>query len=242
MENILHTLWTLGTLLVDTQWWFLLDPWRTWQSGDTSGTLRSYSCFHIWKFSGSRKNIHLQVELLVTFVPGSLKLDLDLTSSAKFVGSYQIQLETQKETEDYVHRSLKVRNRGFVRTVSQLVFLTSSVPPNTSSFLALIRESSQLSRHKNGTGISWFIAVFKENILFFAKAPSCCGAGQSWATTCQYCGCAWTRCPARCEPPGTSTSPTTAGTWRADTSCSYPAASCTSSCTTCWPPPSRTTT
>ena len=78
-------------------------------------------------------------------------------SSSKFVGSYQIQLEAEKETENFVQRTLKVRNRGFLRTVTQLVFIASSVPPNTSSFLALIRESSQLSRLKDESGQAFYL-------------------------------------------------------------------------------------
>ena len=78
-------------------------------------------------------------------------------SSSKFVGSYQIQLEAEKETENFVQRTLKVRNRGFLRTVTQIVFMASSVPPNTSSFLALIRESSQLSRLKDESGQAFYL-------------------------------------------------------------------------------------
>ena len=50
-----------------------------------------------------------QVELLMTFIPHSAKDDLALFSSSKFIGSYQLQLESEKEMGDFVMRTLKVR-------------------------------------------------------------------------------------------------------------------------------------
>ena len=46
----------------------------------------------------------------MTFIPGSAKDDLALFSSSKFIGSYQLQLEAEKEMGDYVMRTLKVGN------------------------------------------------------------------------------------------------------------------------------------
>ena len=99
-----------------------------------------------------------QVEILVTFIPHSVMDDLALFSSSKFIGSYQIQLDAEKEMGDYIVRTMKVRNRGSVRTVTQLVFMSwpadtsPSQSPTKSSFLALVRESSQLCRMRQGTG------------------------------------------------------------------------------------------
>ena len=98
-----------------------------------------------------------QVELLVTFIPTSAKDDLALFSSSKFIGSYQLQLEAEKEMGDFIVRTLKVRNRGSTRTVTQLVFMSwpennSGLSPSKSSFLALIRESSQIVRQTHGSG------------------------------------------------------------------------------------------
>lgn len=139
----------------------------TWESpgGYTvmvpAGTLVDLAVWrHIWD---------TKVAILVTFLPAGMKDDLAMFSSSKFVGSYQIQLEAEKETENFVQRTLKVRNRGFLRTVTQIVFMASSVPPNTSSFLALIRESSQLSRLKDESGpiMVWSHQQFRDDLAIY---------------------------------------------------------------------------
>ena len=96
-----------------------------------------------------------QVELLITFLPSSARDDLALFSSSKFIGSYQLQLESEKEMGDYIVRTLKVRNRGCTRSLTQLVFMSwpdpaSGLAPGRSSLLSLVRESSQLARMSRG--------------------------------------------------------------------------------------------
>ena len=98
-----------------------------------------------------------QVELLITFLSETVKDDLALFSSSKFIGSYQLQLESEKEMGDYIVRTLKVRNRGCTRSLTQLVFMswpppTSGLAPGRSSLLSLVRESSQLQRTARGPG------------------------------------------------------------------------------------------
>lgn len=98
-----------------------------------------------------------QVELLITFLSETVKDDLALFSSSKFIGSYQLQLESEKDMGDYIVRTLKVRNRGCTRSLTQLVFLSwphpaSGLAPGRSSLLSLVRESSQLQRTARGPG------------------------------------------------------------------------------------------
>ena len=98
-----------------------------------------------------------QVELLITFLSETVKDDLALFSSSKFIGSYQLQLESEKEMGDYIVRTLKVRNRGCTRSLTQLVFMSWPLPgsglaPGRSSLLSLVRESSQLQRLSRGQG------------------------------------------------------------------------------------------
>ena len=96
-----------------------------------------------------------QVELLITFLSDTVKDDLALFSSSKFIGSYQLQLESEKEMGDYIVRTLKVRNRGCTRSLTQLVFMSWPHPglaPGRSSLLSLVRESSQLQRSARGPG------------------------------------------------------------------------------------------
>ena len=52
-----------------------------------------------------------QVELIVTMVSGSARDDLALFSSSKFIGSFQLQLESEQETQDFITRTLKVECR-----------------------------------------------------------------------------------------------------------------------------------
>ena len=90
-----------------------------------------------------------QVELLITFLSETVNDDLALFSSSKFIGSYQLQLESEKEMGDYIVRTLKVRNRGCTRSLTQLVFMSWPLPgsglaPGRSSLLSLVRESSQV--------------------------------------------------------------------------------------------------
>ena len=98
-----------------------------------------------------------QVELLLTFISSSASDDLALFSSSKFIGSYQLQLESEREMGDFLVRTLKVRNRGTTRTLTQLVFLAwpdcdSTSGLSRSSFLAFLRESSILQSERKGTG------------------------------------------------------------------------------------------
>ena len=98
-----------------------------------------------------------QVELLITFLSETVKDDLALFSSSKFIGSYQLQLESEKEMGDYIVRTLKVRNRGCTRSLTQLVFMSwphpaSGLAPGRSSLVSLVRESSQLQRTAQGPG------------------------------------------------------------------------------------------
>lgn len=98
-----------------------------------------------------------QVELLLTFISSSASDDLALFSSSKFIGSYQLQLESEREMGDFLVRTLKVRNRGTTRTVTQLVFLTwpdwdANQGPSKSSFLAFLRESSVIQNQSTRPG------------------------------------------------------------------------------------------
>ena len=98
-----------------------------------------------------------QVEILLTFITSSASDDLALFSSSKFIGSYQLQLESEREMGDFLVRTLKVRNRGTTRTVTQLVFLAwpgsdSNTGPSKSSFLAFLRESSLLQSQSRSRG------------------------------------------------------------------------------------------
>ena len=54
---------------------------------------------HVWDSQG---------ELLITFISETVNDDLALFSSSKFIGSYQLQLESEKEMGDYIVRTLKV--------------------------------------------------------------------------------------------------------------------------------------
>ena len=99
-----------------------------------------------------------QVELLVTFISGQAGDDLALFSSSKFIGSYQVQLESEREMGDFLVRTVKVRNRGTTRSLTQLVFLSwPDCGPSKSSFLAFLRESSllQATRRAPGPVLVW---------------------------------------------------------------------------------------
>ena len=58
----------------------------------------------------------LQVEVVVTLLGPGLKDDLALFSTSKFIGSYQLQLEAERELGELIVRRLKV----------QQIFFTSS--------------------------------------------------------------------------------------------------------------------
>ena len=57
-----------------------------------------------------------QVEVVVTLLGPGLKDDLALFSTSKFIGSYQLQLEAERELGELIVRRLKV----------QQIFFTSS--------------------------------------------------------------------------------------------------------------------
>ena len=57
-----------------------------------------------------------QVEVVVTLLGPGLKDDLALASTSKFIGSYQLQLEAERELGELIVRRLKV----------QQIFFTSS--------------------------------------------------------------------------------------------------------------------
>ena len=101
-----------------------------------------------------------QVELVITFISSCSKDDLALFSSSKFIGSYQLQLEAEKEMGDFIVRTLKVRNRGTTRTVTQVVFMSwpaNGLAPSRSVIMSLVRESSeqQSRRHGHGPVLVW---------------------------------------------------------------------------------------
>ena len=54
-------------------------------------------------------NIFLQVELVVTLLPTNAKDDLAQFSNSKFIGSYQLQLEGERELPGYIARTFKVQ-------------------------------------------------------------------------------------------------------------------------------------
>ena len=51
----------------------------------------------------------LQVELVVTLLPTNAKDDLAQFSNSKFIGSYQLQLEGERELPGYIARTFKVQ-------------------------------------------------------------------------------------------------------------------------------------
>ena len=57
-----------------------------------------------------------QVEVVVTLLGPGLKDDLALAATSKFIGSYQLQLEAERELGELIVRRLKV----------QQIFFTSS--------------------------------------------------------------------------------------------------------------------
>ena len=54
-------------------------------------------------------NIFLQVELVVTLLPTNAKDGLAQFSNSKFIGSYQLQLEGERELPGYIARTFKVQ-------------------------------------------------------------------------------------------------------------------------------------
>ena len=66
-----------------------------------------------------------QVEVVVTLLGPGLKDDLALFSTSKFIGSYQLQLEAERELGELIVRRLKVQpfSRYFLR-VHQIFFVT----------------------------------------------------------------------------------------------------------------------
>ena len=50
-----------------------------------------------------------QVEVVVTLLGPGLKDDLALASTSKFIGSYQLQLEAERELGELIVRRLKVQ-------------------------------------------------------------------------------------------------------------------------------------
>ena len=99
-----------------------------------------------------------QVELLVTFISSQASDDLALFSTSKFIGSYQVQLESEREMGEFLVRTVKVRNRGTTRSLTQLVFLAwPDCGPSKSAFLAFLRESSviQAGRRAPGPVLVW---------------------------------------------------------------------------------------
>ena len=99
-----------------------------------------------------------QVELLVTFISSQASDDLALFSTSKFIGSFQVQLESEREMGDFLVRTVKVRNRGTTRSLTQLVFLAwPDCGPSKSAFLAFLRESSviQAGRRAPGPVLVW---------------------------------------------------------------------------------------
>ena len=99
-----------------------------------------------------------EVELLVTFIANQAGDDLALFSSSKFIGSYQLQLESEREMGDFLVRRVKVRRRGVTRSLTQLVFLAWPEWPGgpggltNSAFLAFLRESSSLQAARRAPG------------------------------------------------------------------------------------------
>ena len=99
-----------------------------------------------------------QVELVITFISSCSKDDLALFSSSKFIGSYQLQLEAEKEMGDFIVRTLKVRNRGTTRTVTQLVFMSwpgAGQAPSRSCIMSLVRESGDQLTRSQGPVLVW---------------------------------------------------------------------------------------
>ena len=51
---------------------------------------------------------HTQVQLVITLLPTNAKDDLAQFSNSKFIGSYQLQLDGERELQGYTVRTFKV--------------------------------------------------------------------------------------------------------------------------------------
>eukprot|EP00090_Calanus_glacialis_P045884 TRINITY_DN8764_c0_g1_i5.p1 TRINITY_DN8764_c0_g1~~TRINITY_DN8764_c0_g1_i5.p1 ORF type:complete len:888 (-),score=166.51 TRINITY_DN8764_c0_g1_i5:697-3360(-) len=93
-----------------------------------------------------------QVELVVTLLPTNAKDDLAQFSNSKFIGSYQLQLEGERELPGYIARTFKVRSKDCTRTVTQLVFSSwpDVGPPAKASLVSFIREAFSLRQSLAG--------------------------------------------------------------------------------------------
>jgi len=93
-----------------------------------------------------------QVDLVVTILQKTEKDELALFSSSKFIGSYQLQLEGERELPAYIARTFKVRNKDCTRKVTQLVLPTwpDVGPPGKASLVSFIREAFSLRQSLSG--------------------------------------------------------------------------------------------
>ena len=88
------------------------------------------------------------VGLLITLISSTGKDDMAQVST--FVGSFQLQVETETQMGDMIVRTLRISNRGVSKTITQIVFTWFG--PDTESLLALVRETSEQWRQSGCQG------------------------------------------------------------------------------------------
>ena len=107
VESMVPLLWIAGLVPVPTSaWWATQCTWQTDWSGTISGIIR---WGHRWTIH-TRLTLFIQVQLVVTLLPTNAKDDLAQFSNSKFIGSYQLQLEGEREVQGYTVRTFKVKN------------------------------------------------------------------------------------------------------------------------------------
>ena len=105
VESMAPQLWIAGLVPVPTSaWWATQCTWQTDWSGTISGIIR---WGHRWTIH-TRLTLFIQVQLVVTLLPTNAKDDLAQFSNSKFIGSYQLQLDGERELQGYTVRTLKV--------------------------------------------------------------------------------------------------------------------------------------
>ena len=105
VESMVPQLWIAGLVPVPTSaWWATQCTWQTDWSGTISGIIR---WGHRWTIH-TRLTLFIQVQLVVTLLPTNAKDDLAQFSNSKFIGSYQLQLDGEREVQGYTVRTFKV--------------------------------------------------------------------------------------------------------------------------------------
>ena len=88
------------------------------------------------------------VSLLITIISPTGKDDMAQVST--FAGSFQLQVERETQMGDIIVRTLRISNRGLSRAITQIVYTWFG--PDTESFLALVRETSEQWRQSGCHG------------------------------------------------------------------------------------------